>query len=139
MFKNKKMVVFSSIKYIHIFGRSIDRAAMACLRISLLSQRARTITKRSKTKRTESQSTGKARVRRNIYDWSKRLGWRINIGTNNNWTYFGKLKKYFCSFFFVCSILVFLVFLIWYELFSQCETQSIVINIVCAQLLKKNK
>lgn len=92
MSKRKKMVVLSAIEHIHIFSRSLDRIAMACLCLFVLSKRTGTIAKWSETKGTKSQSAGQTRVRRNFYDRSERLGWRIDIGSNNHRSNFGKFN-----------------------------------------------
>lgn len=79
------MVVFSDIEYIYISRRTLYRAAMAGLCLHMLPQRARAFAQRSQAEGAEGQSW-QARVRGNVHDRSQRLGWRADIGSDDNWT-----------------------------------------------------
>lgn len=91
--QSSQVLVFFAIQHIHIPCWPAYRATMACIRVHLLPQGAGFGTQRSQAKGAEgvTQQTG---VRGNIYDRSKRLGWRAYLGSNNNWSNFGKYTYY---------------------------------------------
>lgn len=88
-----KMVVLFIVKHLYLLGRAADRTSLAGFCFSLLSKRARTISKWPEAKGTKVES--KQGVRGDFYDRGQGLGWRVNFRSNHYWTYPGESLVYF--------------------------------------------
>lgn len=81
--QSAEMVVFSIIKYIHIFGWTACCAFMAGLCLFVLSKGARASAQWSETEGAEGLPPGQAGLRGYVYDRSEGLGRRTYLGSNH--------------------------------------------------------
>lgn len=101
-----EMVVLSAVEHLHLPCRAADRAPLACVRLPLLSQGARTISKWPEAEGAEDGPPGQG-VRGDFYDRGQGLGRRTDFRADHHWTHLGEFVTWLLRVFSpqICAII----------------------------------
>lgn len=117
-----EMVVLPAVEHLHLPCRAADRAPLACVRLPLLSQGARAISKWPEAEGGKDGPPGQG-VRGDFYDRGQGLGRRTDFWTDHHWTYLGEFVTWL-----LCCFLV----------SDMCDYYSDVWNIIAIKILAYN-